>query len=190
MRQFEEYFKAIEHRCPILCITHETEKKIEDFVERLIEAKMKEHIHMIDNGSEKKRWTTGISGELAVEKLLGIQFFNWSIGRSQDFNASDLSKYGLDVGVKTVEYGKFPIIHKKVKRPEIIVVKKGNRFFVCGLATTRVLEIYQDDELVLSPKLRARNVKTGFYGFEHLIPFHTLTELKTILQKNEQKIAS
>lgn len=188
MKRFEDYFQKIENQCPTLCMTPETEKKIEDFIEKLIEAKMKEYIHMIDNGSERKRWKTGISGELAVEKLLGIRFFNWSIGHSRDYNTSDLLSYGLNVGVKTVEYGKFPIIHKKVIRPEIIVVKKGNRFFVCGLATTRVLKLYQDDDLILSPKLRARNVKTGFYGFEHLVPFRTLLELKTILRKN--KIAS
>lgn len=183
MKRFEDYFLPIQDSCPVITIPKEIEDKIDQFVDRLIQSKRKEFIHIIDGGSEKKRWKTGISGEIAVEMLLGIEFVDWTIGESKNYNCSDLSACGLDVGIKTVEYGKFPIIHKNSKRPEIIVVKKGNLYYICGLAPTHVLNTHQDDNLVLSPKLRARNTKTGFYGFQYLIPFRTFKELESLTRK-------
>lgn len=38
------------------------------------------------------------------------------------------------------------------------------------MATSNVLNNYQDDDLILDPNLRARGTKTGFYGFEQLVP--------------------
>lgn len=37
-----------------------------------------------------------------------------------------------------------------------------------------------DDDLIMNAKFRARGVKTGFYGFDELLPFKTLDDLKQI----------
>lgn len=189
MKNFTQYFMPLAYRCPTLRIVEPTKTKIRDFVERIVDAKMKERIHQIDNDAEIKRWITGVSGELAVEKLLGVEFFDWSIGQSDVYNVADLRQLGLDVGIKTVEYGKFPVIHKKSTRPEIIVIKEDDRYYVCGVATVDVLNKYQDDNLVLNKKLRARNVKTGFYGFEQLRQFRSFEELKDILNTKQAKVS-
>ena len=52
-----------------------------------------------------------------------------------------------------------------------------NLIFVCGLATTDVLNNYQDDNLIIDPNLRARGTKTGFYGFSELTPIQSIKDL-------------
>ena len=69
---------------------------------------------------------TGLLGELALEYTLGIKFIDWSIGKSADYHIPDIP--GYKVGIKTVEYGKFPIIFKKNYYPQIICVVKSFNF--------------------------------------------------------------
>ena len=52
-----------------------------------------------------------------------------------------------------------------------------NLVFVCGLADVEVLNRCQDDELILSPNLRRRGTKTGFWGFQFLTPINSLEDL-------------
>ena len=154
-------------------------QKIDNFVTQVIQAKQQERHHKIDNKNEYKRFFTGMMGEYAVEKTLGQKFVDWSIGESTNYNMADLNALGINVGIKTVEIGKYPIIHKEAKRPEIICIKRrDNLIIICGLATIEVLNTYQDINLVLSPYLKRRGTKTGFYGFEHLINFSNLEDLK------------
>lgn len=143
---------------------------IKNFVKKIIKAKISESHHLVDSGMEEKRWTTGFLGESAVEQFLKINFIDLSIGSSQNYHVSDLKKVGYDCGIKTVEKEKFPVIFRKSYKPEIIVVKQSDRvFYICGLATVEVLNKYQSLDLILSPSLRKRGTKTGFYGFHKLI---------------------
>lgn len=100
---------------------------------------------------KEKRIITGLLGKYALEQVLGIEIIDWSIGKSKDFNKPDIPEY--EVGIKTVEYGKFPIIFKKNDYPQIIcIVKKDeNTVYVCGLGEVDVLNEYQDDDLIISP---------------------------------------
>ena len=117
-------------------------------------------------------------GECAVEKFIGKQFIDWTIGDSSFYHTPDLSTLGVNCGVKTVEKGKFPVIFKKSYKPEIIVIKNSDcEFLICGLATVQVLNNYQSDELILSPFLRKRGTKTGFYGFNQLLLPSKIIEL-------------
>lgn len=136
--------------------------------------------HIIDNNNEYKRWVTGKAGELAVDKLLGIDATTWDNMGSHLHNVADLSGVGINIGIKTVEYGKFPLIPKKPKYPEIIAIKKENSVYILGIASVETLKLYQNDNLVLSPLLRKRNVKTGFYAFDKLIPFESISDILNI----------
>ena len=112
---------------------------------------------------KSKRFTTGFLGEAALEKLFGIPIIDWTIGYSGLYHIPDIP--GYRVGIKTVERDKFPIIFKDNSYPQIICIKStkyNNLIFVCGLATSNVLNNYQDDDLILDPNLRARGTKTGF----------------------------
>ena len=164
----------------MIYITLEPEilQKIDTFTKAVIQAKEIEAHHLIDHGQEYKRFHTGLMGECALEKLFNRSFIDWSIGVSNAYNTADLKSLGYNVGVKTVEFGKFPIIHKKPYRPELICIKRNeNTIILCGLATIKALQQYQDDDLILSPALRARGTKTGFYGFDQLIKINSLADL-------------
>lgn len=143
--------------------------KVEKCIKSIIKVKLQEEHHYLDNRQEAKRWKNGFLGEFAVGKFLNKKFVDTSVGESKKYHISDLSKIGLDWGIKTVEYGKFPIIFKKSYKDEVIVIKKTDRlFYICGLAKKDVLNRYQSDKLILSPGLRAKGTKTGFYGFSEL----------------------
>lgn len=152
--------------------------RIQDFVTKLVKAKAEEDHHKSDSRQEVKRFTTGFLGEAALEKLLKMPIIDWSIGYSGLYHIPDIP--GYRVGIKTVERDKFPIIFKNNSYSQIICIrstKYNNLVFVCGLATSHVLNKYQDDDLILDPNLRARGTKTGFYGFEYLVPIQSLDDL-------------
>ena len=154
-------------------------KKTEEFAKEIVKTKLKERHHFIDNSQEIKRWKNGFLGEYAVEKFIGKKFVDLSIGDSKKYHVSDLSKLGIDWGIKTVEYGNFPIIFKNSFKDEIIVIKKTDQlFYICGLATKETLNKFQSEDLILSPGLRAKGTKTGFYGFSDL---KTPTYIKKVI---------
>ena len=118
-----------------------------------------------------------------IKDIIANEFQSFSRIRSfplQFYYIPDIP--GYRVGIKTVERDKFPIIFKDNSYPQIICIKStkyNNLIFVCGLATSNVLNNYQDDDLILDPNLRARGTKTGFYGFEQLVPIKSLNDLST-----------
>lgn len=152
--------------------------KISSFVKELVEAKAMEEHHKKDSNQEIKRFTTGFLGEAALEKLFNISIIDWSIGYSGLYHIPDIP--GYKVGIKTVEFGKFPIIFKNNYYPQIICIRSSqqkNLIYVCGLATANVLNSCQSDDLIIDPQLRARGTKTGFYGFSELTQVNSLTNI-------------
>lgn len=150
-------------------IPKDTLKKIEWLCVYVISKKMDEGHHIADGDQEYKRFYTGFCGEAACEILFGKDIIDWSVGDSSKYNKPDIS--WLNIGIKTVERNKFPVIPKKNEYGQIICIKSDKRedvVFVCGLATPEVLNRYQSDTLIISQKLRDRGTKTGFYGFSHL----------------------
>lgn len=175
---YEEYVVKNANSFIRVSIDPEYVTKIEQFAKKIAEAKSKEIHHKKDSYNEIKRFTTGLMGEAALEKLLGIDIIDWSIGSSNRYHVPDIP--GYKVGIKTVERDKFPIIFKENYYPQIFCIRnkiRKNLVFICGLATCDVLNTYQDDSLIIDPRLRARNTKTGFYGFDKLIPIHSLDDL-------------
>jgi hypothetical protein len=165
-----------------IIITEKKVKKIKDFVSELIIEKEKESHHIVDHRSHFKRFYTGTLGEAALEEYLGLEnIIDWTIGHSKEYHKPDLRNIGVKAGIKTVEYGLFPIIFKNSFSPEIIMIKvSDNHVVLCGIATKNVLNKYQSEELIKDKFLRVRGTKTGFYGFKHLKTFSTLDELRKI----------
>ena len=166
-----------------ITLSEEVKIKLNCFVDEVIKTKKTENHHKVDNGQEFKRWYTGFSGESALEEYLRVEYVDLTVGDSKQYHVSDLSKLKLDIGVKTVESGKFPIIFKRSYSPQVIIVKDNDSLYICGMATVEVLNKYQSDDLILSPSLKARGTKTGFYGFEHLKPFNNIDDLKILTKK-------
>ena len=183
---YEKYVVAHSNSFKRVVLDPQIVSQVKELANKIAMAKSQEKHHLIDSNKEAKRFTTGLLGEAALEKVLGISIIDWSIGDSNKYHTPDIP--GYNVGIKTVERNKFPIIFKKNHYPQIICIKSDRRddlIFVCGLATKDILNRYQDDNLILDPNLRSRNTKTGFYGFEHLIPIRSLDELSNYKKKEE-----
>lgn len=178
-----EFFNKQFNNCKPVCILvpYETREKIQQFVDRVIKAKQREKVHQFDGKKEPKRWRTGRMGECALEILFKKQFADWNIGHSERFAYADLKDLGFDIGIKTVDYGSFPLVHKHSKRAEIICVTYGNKVYILGLATPDVLNTYSDIKYVHNPDARDR--KTGFYGFDKLIPIYSYEQLMDVATK-------
>lgn len=184
MKRYSEYVQPYVDKFKQVKVPVDKVDKIKKFADNVVERKKNEDHHKDDSEKEYKRFYTGTLGEAAIEEFLGIEIIDWSIGDSKNYTGADLRRLGINIGVKTVEYGKFHVIHKRPVRPEIITFKtKDDEVLVCGIASVGVLKRYQDDDLILSKKLRERGVKTGFYGYRELKPFANLNDLKKLVGK-------
>ena len=170
MLEFSRYIFPYFNTFELVVLNDEDIEEIDNFVSKLINRKLLESHHKKDSGMEYKRWTNGILGERAVEKYINKRFIDFNIGNSNLYHISDMSKIGIQCGIKTVEIGKFPIIFKQSKMPEIIVIKETDyNYYICGVAKTETLNEYQSEHLIRSENLKKRGTKTAFYGFEYLI---------------------
>ena len=152
--------------------------KVKRFVQQLIQAKIKERHHIRDPYNEEKRWTTGFGGEAACEKLLNLNIIDWTIGKSSKYHVSDLNPTH-NLGIKTVEWGKFHVIFRRSKDPQILVFKMTDReYLICGIASIDILNKHQDLNLILSPSLRAKGTKTAFTGYNHIKTIHKKDDIK------------
>jgi len=158
--------------------------RIKKFAAQLAKAKTTERHYRIDGEALVKRTVTGLLGEAAVEKLLGISIIDWTIGHSKKYNKPDINiDAGLRVGIKTVEYGLFPLVRVNPISPEIICIKtQDDEVLVCGVASVAVLKKYQDKKLVRPAGARRRGAKAGFFGFDYLKRFTTVSELRKALE--------
>ena len=100
-----------------------------------------------------------------------------------------MKKIGLNIGVKTVEIWKFPIVHKKPYRPELICVKRtDNEVLLFGYASMDILRRYQTDDFILDRNLRQRGTKSAFYGFSELVEINSFKELKSVYKKLDKGV--
>lgn len=148
--------------------------KVKDFVKRVLPAKEKEEIYNIDGGSSWKRHYTGRLGEMACGKYYGVDICDWSVGASKKYNEADLKKIGINAGIKSGDWGHFPVVHLKPIRPEVICLRNGNTIYICGWASVSDMQTHSRTDLIKSNELRDRGVKTGFWGF------HLLKDLKDL----------
>ena len=159
----------------IVSLSDQEVQKAREFARSKAVAKLTERDHQIDNRSEVKRSFTGMTGEMAVEKLLGRSFVDWTVGHSGNYDHPDLDPIGVKLGVKTVTKGLHHAINIDNTYDQILVVKiNDNTYEVCGLASAEVLNKYQDASLIKDKRMIER--KTGFVGYEHLIPAEFINE--------------
>lgn len=166
----------------IVTLTEDNSKKLDEFVTNVMIKKKSESHHIVDSFNEAKRWRTGAGGELALSQYIGKDFVDLSVGDSTDYHIPDLSSIGLNVGIKTVELGKYPVIFKQSEKPEIIIIRLDDeKFCVLGVATPEDLNKHQSDDEILSPSLKARGTKTAFIGLYKIKPFSSYEELLKLI---------
>lgn len=156
-------------------------------IELIAEKKVSESNYKTDKKNIAGRFMTGVMGELAIEKALGVKFVDLgykSVTHSKFFNHPDLKNIGLNIGVKTVRNGKSHLVPHINRYPQIICLRDSNSsIIVCGVADVKTLNEKQSEDLVLSRDLKNLNdkkrgdgrkdsIKTGYYGLEDLIDFN------------------
>jgi len=116
---------------------------LDERIDKIIKKKMTEPHHQKDPIKEEKRWRTGLYGEAAVCKFLGLDFtevLDLSVRCSQEFS-SDLSQAGYAVGVKSVCWGNYPLMYpnRQGSSPEVIVFRETSNdremFYIAGLSS-------------------------------------------------------
>lgn len=182
-RKYQDDVVPFLNKAVVIELTAADVELVREFAKQFQKAKSFEHLHQIDDEQEIKRYMTGFSAELALEKLLGVKILDTSLGKSENYNHADLKENGINVGIKCAHYGNYPVVFKKPYNAEIVTVLRGNKVYVCGVASIQTMLDYADDNLILNAKFRARGVKSGFYGFDQLIPFTNLDELKAICKR-------
>lgn len=157
------------------------ETKVKDLAKLIAEKKKSESSYNQDFNNLEKRFITGLLGEAALEQLLSVSIIDWEVGDSNKYDVGDLNKIGIDCGVKTVEHGKFPLIHANTARDEIVIIKHPTelKFIICGVYKKEILRKYQSRDLVVDPLVRQS--KTAFYGIPFGIIFKNLIDLKKIV---------
>ena len=182
-RKYQDDVVPFLNKAVVIELTAADVELVREFAKQFQKAKSFEHLHQIDDEQEIKRYMTGFSAELALEKLLGVKILDTTLGKSENYNHADLKDNGINVGIKCAHYGNYPVVFKKPYNAEIVTVLRGNKVYVCGVASIQTMLDYADDNLILNAKFRARGVKSGFYGFDQLIPFTNLDELKAICKR-------
>jgi len=123
--------------------------QLSEMVDQLIKEKQKEAHHKKDDRFLKSRFINGFLGELAVEKMTGLNFHDHSIGNSSEYNLPDMEGCDdncLTVGIKTFSYeeklphigsdnfvsgkqtSRFPLINyqPQIDSAQLIVIRKNN----------------------------------------------------------------
>lgn len=150
-------------------ISDDEYERLYDFANQISTQKHEQHFK-IDDDKISKRFLTGLLGERSVELYCGINVIDYEVGDAKDFNVPDIQD--MQIGVKSTEWGKFPIIFKRNDYAQIITLVDHNKkiVYLCGYAPTFLLNEFQSDSLILSDKLKERGTKTGYYNFQDLIP--------------------
>jgi hypothetical protein len=177
---------------PEIQMTQDDIDMVTEWAGRVYQYKVDHKERVGDRNSFIKREVTGRLGEMALERLLGVAFCDWSVGSERDNSAPDLRPIGFEGGVKSssilVNIPNVPLVKIYPNCPEVITVLRPNLYHhefgdlvsICGLATREVMMRYSSIDLIRSRVIRDGNWKTGFYGFEHLLPFTNLEELRNL----------
>ena len=170
---YETFVKPVQSNFKVVELTREKADQLDQLAEKICSAKYQEYKY--DKGALSKRIQTGLYGEAALEQMLGVDIIDWDVWHSAEFDVGDLLKSGVDCGVKTVEYWKFPIVHLYPMRPEVIILRHELRFLICGLYTQDVMKMYSTRDFILDPNVRG--TKTAFYGIPFYKSFDSLERL-------------
>ena len=153
--------------------------QIDEFTNRLVPVKMKQTRFLNQNPKTvKNSFFNGYMGEIAIEHFLKTKFIHWKIRSEKEPDISDLSYLGIELGVKTSEFGNLPLTYHYPKIPEIItIIEKPKTVYVAGYATIPMLKYYQSPNYVFGDVSR---IKGGFWGFHKLHKFKNIDELRNL----------
>lgn len=132
---------------------------------------------LTDIANSNIRTFHGALAELAVDQYNGLMIgdgvFDQTVGiDSRKFHKPDFSKFGFNLGVKTAQIGNFPTYGKgELDTPQLITIVEHSEsiaVYVLGITSATFLKENSDLSLILSPSLREKGTKFGFFGVDFL----------------------
>ncbi len=164
--------------------------KIRNFVDALVDVKMtqtrflKQQRSLVINS-----FNNSYMSEVAIENVIETPFIHWKIRPEKELDMSDLHFLGLDIGVKTAEYGNLPLVYRSdgkrwgCKDPEIMtIIEKPNIVYIAGYATKHMVNYYQKVEYSFGD---VSKTKAGFWGFHQLYDFQTIDDLRSLYNNTQ-----
>jgi hypothetical protein len=112
------------------------------------------------------------AGDLVLEQHLGLYNI---VDYDKIFDDNRISFLNQavpkkNIDVVTFNYGLFPMVYKKTYRKSIFICMLSKTdFYICGVGTPNIIDMYSRSDLLVSDYYKARG-KSGFYGFERLTP--------------------
>ena len=165
-------------------LTHAEKQMLSQTAQKMAAKENTEFVYSLDNWGISARWFVGLVGEYAVSKVLldwglidKMPTFNLQQGFSSIYDTADLLKCGFNLGCKTSTIGRVIKVKENCKYSEVVCVydKYQNVCYVCGIATSEVLDRYADIDLIEDEVIRRKSgtvaSKVGFDRFDKLIPF-------------------
>jgi hypothetical protein len=159
--------------------------KIRNFVDALVDVKMTQTRFLKQQRSLViHSFNNSYMSEVAIENVIETPFIHWKIRPEKELDMSDLHFLGLDIGVKTAEYGNLPLVYRSdgkrwgCKDPEIMtIIEKPNIVYIAGYATKHMVNYYQKVEYSFGPVSES---KAGFWGFHKLYDFNSINDLRKL----------
>lgn len=182
---------------PASCVIRFTNKDytlVDQFARMAAKAKADDPWHKGDAAWEYRRERTGRLGELAVQRLIGMNFSDWNVGGdSRAYDGPDMLPAGFRVGVKAAEWPKTPLIPAYgPQMPQVFVSVSSDCSFavVLGYASSHFMAACAEqkalgDETVIQQSVLDRGTKTGFVGQYGLWKFRDYKSFYEIVQRED-----
>lgn len=191
MNDFKTFVDNIILNRPLIVLTKEDTDKVDEAITHIIREKNKESEYNQDSGKIIDRFRTGLYGEIAIEKLFNMDdnfnknYVDLTAGATNKYHSPDLNNAEVyNVGVKTSDYFKNNciIFNPRITTGQVINVRINNIVIILGYVNRETLIKYSDNSLVKSINARTKSInnKTGFYGYDYIIPFNNRQELINI----------
>lgn len=141
----------------------------------MAEIKAKEKHHDKDYQKEYDRVYNGKEAEWAVRIHEGLPAPDLTVGHSKDYNIADICNYyGMAIGIKSSQltHRNAAMVHKNPERPEIIISKNKDGWYIFGVASIDIMRNNQDINLI---RLDPKDSKGGLTlsGYKKLIPINS-----------------
>jgi hypothetical protein len=131
-------------------LSEEEKSAVDEFSSNCIPVKMAETGHQKDPKREYIRIYNGKCAEWALMKHLGLEPPDMTIGDSRLHMGKDIELFGEKFGIKCSVVGQAALVFKKPVMPEIILVQRNDDYYLCGIASMKVMRENNDIKLMKS----------------------------------------
>lgn len=149
-------------------LSQEEVAMVDEFSRSCVPVKMKETGHQNDPQKEYLRIYNGKSAEWSLAKHLGLPQPDMSISESHMHMGKDFEMFEKKFGIKCSVVGQSALVFKRPTMPEIIITQRGDDFYLCGVASIRLMRENNDTSLMKSA-LNTQKAGLTIEGYKNLV---------------------